>query len=63
MQIANRPNLVLEVCFEIDKDGLLTVTASDPVTKKSAHTEITSDKLNLNELEIRNMTKQANNEF
>lgn len=34
MKVAKRANLVLEVCFEIDENGLLTVTAKDPVTKK-----------------------------
>ena len=34
MKIAKRDNLVLEICFEIDRNGLLTVTAMDPLTKK-----------------------------
>ena len=36
MKIASRRGLVLDVIFEIDDSGLLTVTAMDPVTKKSA---------------------------
>ena len=59
MKIAKRRDLVLNVCFEIDENGLLTVTAQDPVTKKSANIKITSDKLNLSELEIKNMAKKA----
>ena len=34
MKIAKRADLVLDVCFEIDDNGLLTVTAKDPVTNK-----------------------------
>lgn len=53
MKVAKRKGLVLDVIFEIDESGLLTVTAMDPLTKKSANTKITSDKLNLTETEIR----------
>ena len=53
MKVAPRPGLVLDVVFEIDDSGLLTVTANDPVTKKSAHVTISSDKLNLSDSEIK----------
>ena len=59
MNIAKRTGLVLDVCFEIDESGLLTVTAKDPVTNKSANVSITSDKLNLTDQEIRDMAKLA----
>ena len=59
MTIAKRANLVLDVCFEIDDSGLLTVTAKDPVTNKSANIKITSDKLNLTDREIKDMAKLA----
>lgn len=59
MSIAKRTGLVLEVCFEIDESGLLTVTAKDPVTNKSANIAITSDKLNLTNREIKDMAKLA----
>lgn len=59
MNIAKRTGLVLDVCFEIDDSGLLTVTAKDPVTNKSANVAITSDKLNLTAQEIRDMAKLA----
>lgn len=59
MKIASRANLVLDVCFEIDDSGLLTVTAKDPVTNKSANIKITSDKLNLTDREIKDMAKLA----
>ena len=59
MSIARRANLVLDVCFEIDDSGLLTVTARDPVTNKSANVSVTSDKLNLTNREIKDMAKLA----
>jgi len=57
MKVANRRDLVLEVTFEIDESGLLTVTAKDPLTNKSANIKITSDKLNLTQNEITQMRK------
>ena len=59
MSVAKRANLVLDICFEIDDSGLLTVTARDPVTKKSANVKVTSDKLNLTDREIKDMAKLA----
>ena len=59
MKVATRKDLVLSVIFEIDDSGLLTVTAVDPVTNKSANIKITSDKLNLSNDEIKNMKKYA----
>lgn len=59
MKVASRSDLVLSVIFEIDDSGLLTVTAVDPVTKKSANIKITSDKLNLSSDEIKSMKKYA----
>lgn len=59
MKVAPRTGLVLDVVFEIDDSGLLTVTANDPVTKKSAHVTISSDKLNLSDTEIKQMAKLA----
>ena len=59
MSVAKRANLVLDICFEIDDSGLLTVTARDPITKKSANVKVTSDKLNLTDREIKDMAKLA----
>ena len=59
MKVANRRDLVLEVTFEIDDSGLLTVTAKDPQTNQSANIKITSDKLNLTQNEITQMRKEA----
>ena len=55
MTIKPRAGMVLMVTFEIDGNGLLTVSALDPVTNKSANIKITSDKMNLTDTEIKKM--------
>ena len=52
MSVDKRSDLVLNVTFTIDMNGLLEVTAEDPVTRQRASVSITSDKLNLNDREI-----------
>ena len=59
MKFKPRQGMVLMVTFEIDTNGLLTVSAKDPVTNKSANITITSDKLNLTDSEVKEMAKFA----
>ena len=53
MKFKPRRQMVLMVTFEIDVNGLLTVSAMDPQTKKTANITITSDKLNLTDSEVK----------
>ena len=62
MNVDKRRDLVLDVIFTIDMNGLLEVTAEDPVTKQRASVSITSDKLNLTDREIQQMAKQFKTE-
>ena len=47
MQVALHRGLVLNVVFEIDDNGLLTVPINDSITKKFAKITSSSDKLYL----------------
>ena len=53
MKFKSRRQMMLMVTFEIDVNGLLTVSAMDPKTKQTANITITSDKLNLTDSEVK----------
>ncbi|CAI0454307.1 unnamed protein product [Linum tenue] len=52
-------SFVLEVTFEVDADGILTVTAKDTASKNSGSLTISSSKRNLSQSEVERMTTEA----
>jgi len=53
MNFNPRRQMILMVTFEIDANGLLTVSAMDPETRKTASITITSGNLNLTDSEVK----------
>ncbi|CAI0454305.1 unnamed protein product [Linum tenue] len=49
----------VEVTFEVDADGILTVTAKDTASKNSGSLTISSSKRNLSQSEVERMTTEA----
>ncbi|XP_034246877.1 chaperone protein DnaK-like [Thrips palmi] len=49
----------IDVTFEIDTDGLLTVTAVEPTTKKQVQVKITKSEAHLSEKDIQDMMEKA----